>query len=115
MIKKNNHSVNKRVFRIDEECYVIYTGVEKDDHKPFLRIGTTEKPPIRLIPYLQTIILTELLPGNPLQDLVDIKNEYLREYIYLGGSSILPEYRKFLKIYHVEGPKTINYKKVANI
>jgi hypothetical protein len=114
MIEKNYQTEYKRVFRIDEECYLIYTGQEKDDYKPFLRIGTTKNLPIRLFPFLQTIILTELLPGNPLQDLVDVKNDYVNEYIYLGGSTILPHYRKFLKINHIEGPKTINYNKVAN-
>jgi hypothetical protein len=38
-IKMYNDEPNKRVFRVDRDCYVIFTGFSALDEKPFIRIG----------------------------------------------------------------------------
>ena len=38
-IKIYNDEPNKRVFRVDRDCYVIFTGFSALDEKPFIRIG----------------------------------------------------------------------------
>ena len=39
LIKMYNDEPNKRVFRVDRDCYVIFTGFSALDEKPFIRIG----------------------------------------------------------------------------
>ena len=37
-----SYPIDKRVFHIDDECYIIYLGSSREDYKPFLRIGNSE-------------------------------------------------------------------------
>jgi len=39
LIKMYNDEPNKRVFRVDRDCYVIFTGFSAFDERPFVRIG----------------------------------------------------------------------------
>ena len=57
-----------RVFRIDRECYVLYVGSENHRVRPFLRVGTSPALPDRLRPYIGTVVLTDRITGNPLEE-----------------------------------------------
>ena len=39
-----------RIFMVDPECFIIYTGSELDDPQPFIRIGNWAELPADLIP-----------------------------------------------------------------
>ena len=50
----------ERLFIIDRECFVIYTGNSLEDDKPFIRIGNYIDLPVDLIPLVENIVITDL-------------------------------------------------------
>jgi hypothetical protein len=66
-----------RLFRVDKECYIIYTGNSLADIGPFVRMGNSGWLPPDLRPLVHNVIITDLLPFN--LDL-ELSN-------FMGGSS----------------------------
>ncbi|MFW5795572.1 MAG: hypothetical protein ACOCV0_00075 [Alkalispirochaeta sp.] len=53
-----------RVFRIDEECYVLYMGSEERGVRPFLRIGTSRFLPEQIKRHIGSVVITDHLTGD---------------------------------------------------
>ncbi|MFP4383031.1 MAG: LysM peptidoglycan-binding domain-containing protein [Spirochaetia bacterium] len=99
----------KRVFHIDNECYIIYIGKDRQDLRPFLRVGTSDRIPKQILSDIYTVIVPNSLTGNPLYE---IRNESVREYRYIGDLEIIQPFRTFLETFKTK-PKAIeDYKHV---
>jgi hypothetical protein len=81
-----------RVFRIDRECYVVYVG--SDDHRvrPFLRVGTSPSLPDRIRPYVGTVVLSDRLTGNPLDEATTLGSSTRRRPDYTGSPDVVHAY-----------------------
>ncbi|MFW5694021.1 MAG: hypothetical protein ACOCYB_02555 [Alkalispirochaeta sp.] len=84
-----SNKVGGRVFRIDRECYVIYVG--SDDHRvrPFLRVGTSSHLPDRIRPYIGTVVLSDRVTGNPLQEAETVGAVGPRRPEYTGSPELV--------------------------
>ncbi len=82
-----------RLFIVDTECFIVFTGSSINDERPFIRIGTWYDLPVEIIPLIENVILTDRILGNPAHEQfnIDIKEPVANRYI--GGESII---RRFL-------------------
>jgi hypothetical protein len=92
----------ERVFRIDDECYIIYLGSDKDDLKPFLRIGNSQ----RITPYVvkgtYNIVITDSLTGNLALEPENMNRENSKENRYVGDKKITASLLKFIHQFEIE-------------
>ncbi len=91
-----------RLFIVDPECYVLFTGDSTDDLKPFIRIGNWINMPVELIPLIENIIITDSLLGNPSLEQFNIDIQLLRENRYIGSRNIVSRYLEFQKIFGLD-------------
>ena len=89
MSEPTSNKSGGRVFRIDRECYVIYVG--SDDHRvrPFLRVGTSSNLPDRIRPYIGTVVLSDRITGNPLQEAETVGAVGPRRPEYTGSPELV--------------------------
>ncbi|MEX2444991.1 MAG: hypothetical protein WD492_15425 [Alkalispirochaeta sp.] len=89
MSEPTSNKAGGRVFRIDRECYVIYVG--SDDHRvrPFLRVGTSPNFPDRIRPYIGTVVLSDRVTGNPLQEAETVGAVGPRRPEYTGSPELV--------------------------
>ncbi len=88
-------SDNDRLFIVDLECFIIYTGEELNDIRPFIRIGTWSDLPIKLIPLIENIIITDSLTGWPSQEQFNIDVRNFHDNRYIGKESALNRFLKY--------------------
>ncbi len=55
----NEYRGSDRLFKIDRDTLIIYTGKEKNDLRPFLRIGAGLNPPAGLLGNIENVVLPE--------------------------------------------------------
>jgi hypothetical protein len=91
-----------RLFIVDPECYIIFTGESKDDIQPFIRIGNWMDLPVKLIPLIENIIITDNLIGNPSHEQFNIDVRYLSTNRYIGGRSTVAKFLEFQKIFGLD-------------
>ena len=84
---------NDRLFIVDTECFIIFTGGSITDNRPFIRIGTWSDLPVEIIPLVENIIITDKILGNPALEQFNIDIRNFTSNRYIGGESIL---RRFL-------------------
>jgi len=82
-----------RLFIVDTECFIIFTGGSINDDRPFIRIGTWADLPVEIIPLVENIIISDKILGNPAMEQFNINVRSLVTNRYIGGESIL---RRFL-------------------
>ena len=71
-----------RLFRVDKGCYIIYTGNNPSDRRPFVRMGNSGWLPSELKPLIHNIIVTNLLPYDPALELSGLgKGSSRKRYI----------------------------------
>ena len=87
----------ERLFIIDRECFVIYTGNSLEDDKPFIRIGNYIDLPVDLIPLVENIVITDLIIGNPSHEQFNIDIKLLSTNRYIGSHQIVKKYLDFQK------------------
>ncbi|SIQ75854.1 hypothetical protein SAMN05920897_11474 [Alkalispirochaeta americana] len=56
--------IGNRLFRVDEECYVVYMGSQGYGVRPFLRIGTSSFLPEQIKRHIGSVVLTDHLTGD---------------------------------------------------
>ena len=65
--------MDKRVFRIDEGCYIIYTGQSSADNAAFLRIGTSAKVSGSIQKHIRYIVVNDAAAVDINMEKNDIK------------------------------------------
>lgn len=92
----------ERVFRIDDECYIIYLGSDRDDLKPFLRIGNSRRITPYVIKGTYNIVITDSVTGNPALEPENMNRENSRENRYVGDKKITASLQKFIHQFKIE-------------
>lgn len=72
-----------RVFRLDRDCLLVYTGRDPRDARPFLRIGSGQSMPPELLKHIENVVLTEQELGNAAQEL-----SWMKATLAAGGESV---------------------------
>jgi hypothetical protein len=88
-----------RIFAVDSECYIIFTGDSVQDNKPFIRIGNWIDLPAAIIPLTENIIITDSMTGNPSHEQFNIDIKYLPTNRYIGSHRALERYLDFQKAF----------------
>jgi hypothetical protein len=92
----------ERVFHIDDECYLLYLGSDRDDDRPFARIGNSRKLTGRMIDNISSIIITDSLTGNPLIEPENINPNAMGAVQYVGDKKTVQNYLDFIHNYNVQ-------------
>jgi hypothetical protein len=95
-------SDSDRLFIVDPECYIIFTGETTDDIKPFIRIGTWNDMPVELIPLIENIIITDSLIGNPAHEQFNIDVRHLPENRYIGSRAVVRKFFDYQRIFGLD-------------
>jgi len=98
----NIFTVKKRVFHIDDECYIIYLGSDPEDYKPFLRIGNSKRLTKEIISNIFNIVITESYTGNPILEPDNLNKDDIHGNRYVGDKVVVDRFLKFLGNYNVE-------------
>ncbi len=93
---------DERVFRLDDECYIVYIGKDREDYKPFLRIGTTEELPEEIRSLVYSVVVADTFPGSPIIERENFSKLVGTEIRYVGDPQTVERYKKFLR--HSELP-----------
>ncbi len=83
---------NDRLFIVDTECFIVFTGGSINDDRPFIRIGTWSDLPVEIIPLVENIIISDRILGNPALEQFNINVRNLTTNRYIGGESILKRF-----------------------
>jgi len=88
-----------RLFQVGRESYVIFTGEDASHKRSFLRIGDIGSIPAEALPYIEGIVCTHHILGNPIQE-----KEYLRSLAaqqrpyFAGVPAVLKRYKNFFNL-----------------
>ncbi len=93
---------DERIFRLDDECYIVYIGKDREDYKPFLRIGTTEELPEGIRSLVYSVVVADIFTGSPLVERENFSKLVGTETRYVGDPQTVKRYKKFLR--HSELP-----------
>ena len=91
-----------RLFIVDTECFIIFTGVSLNDDRPFIRIGTWYDLPVEIIPLVENIIVSDRILGNPSYEQFNIDVRHLEANRYIGGESILKRFLEYQRIFGLD-------------
>jgi hypothetical protein len=91
-----------RLFMVDRECYIIFTGTSLEDDRPFIRIGNYIDLPVEIIPLIENIVITDLLVGNPACEQFNIDIKQLPSNRYIGSRRVVSKYLGFQKIFGLD-------------
>ena len=84
MLDLFDRNPQSRVFQVDRECYIVYLGSDWEDYKPFLRLGTSTQLPSNLPPIVSSIIVPDVLTGNPLDEPASLGGSPSQDTHYIG-------------------------------
>ena len=90
-----------RLFILDPECFIIFTGDSLQDNQPFLRIGNWIDMPVKGIPLIENIIIPDLIIGNPAYEQFNIDIKTLSTNRYIGSKLIIKRYLDFQKLFEL--------------
>lgn len=91
-----------RLFIIDRECYIIFTGTALTDERPFIRLGNFIDLPVEIIPQIENIVITDLLVGNPAFEQFNIDVRTLSQNRYIGSLPVVNRYLDFQKVFGLD-------------
>lgn len=91
-----------RLFILDNECYIIFTGDSIEDDKPFIRIGNWINLPVEIIPLIENIIIPDLIIGNPSHEQFNIDVNFLATNRYIGSELIVKRYLDFQRSFELD-------------
>jgi hypothetical protein len=90
-------SDHDRLFVVDHECCILYTGESTDDLNPFIRVGTWHRMPAEVVPLVENIIIPDQFFGDPLSEARNVDISRLRENRFIGSRQTLKRYLAFQK------------------
>ncbi len=108
-MEKSTYPAIERVFRIDDECYIVYLGSDIEDYKPFLRIGNSKKLKDEVISNTHNIVVTESYTGNPVLEPQNLNKLDLHANRYVGEKGTVDRFLKFLENYSIETKNVAHY------
>lgn len=116
MLEIFDRNPSSRVFHVDQECYVLYLGSHWDDYKPFLRVGTSVHLPAGLPPIVSSIVVPDVLTGNPMDESESLAGDATPDTHYVGDVKTINKLKKFLKqeTIAVEGLKKADHEEDDN-
>ncbi|MCG8452168.1 MAG: hypothetical protein MI717_03170 [Spirochaetales bacterium] len=100
-----------RIFRIGRECYVVYLGKERDDIRPFLRIGNARDIPEEVHKAVGTTVVTDDHVGNPLLEILHAPRFSGR---YLGDTGVVDAIRLFFESFDLPTDELTDYRQVKD-
>ncbi len=95
-------SDHDRLFIVDYECFIIFTGDTLDDDKPFIRIGNWINLPVDIIPFIENIIITDGIIGIPSYEQFNIDVRYLSSNRYIGSKHIIKRFLDYQKMFGID-------------
>ena len=95
-----------RLFRVDRGCYIIYTGNTPSDRRPFVRMGNSGWLPSELKSLIGNVIVTNLLPYDPVLELSGFGNGSSRKR-YIGEGNPLNHVLGFLESSKVDSKSIV--------
>jgi hypothetical protein len=105
--------IDNRVFHIDNECYIVYVGTDRNDYKPFLRIGNSSKLTQKIISHVYNIVVTDSYTGIPTLEAGNINKLRPKANQYVGDRQTVGKFLEFLKNYIPETDKISQYRDVS--
>lgn len=96
MLEIFDQNPQSRVFHVDRECYVVYLGSHWEDYRPFLRLGTSTGLPADLPPIVSTIVVPDVLTGNPLDEAKCLAGDATPETHYVGDVATVEHMKRFV-------------------
>jgi len=87
-------ALEERIFHIDDECYLFYLGSDRDDDRPFARIGNSIKLTGNVISNISSIIITDSITGDPLLEPVNINPDNINALRYVGDKKTVSAIKK---------------------
>ncbi len=93
---------NDRLFIVDNECFIIFTGDTIEDDKPFIRIGTWADLPVQCIPLIENIIIPDEIIGNPVNEQFNIDSKNSSQTKFIGTKSIVKSYVDFQALFNLD-------------
>jgi hypothetical protein len=108
------YPLERRVFHVDDECYIVYLGSSRDDYKPFLRIGNSRRLDEKVTPYIYTIVVTDSLTGDLLLEPRNINRKELNENRYVGSGERVERMLDFLKLYGLRTENIPHYREFTS-
>jgi len=81
-----------RLFIVDTECFIIFTGDSIQDDRPFIRIGTWMDLPVEIIPLIENIIITDSIKGDPSHEQFNIEIRHFQSNRYIGSEISLKRF-----------------------
>lgn len=96
MLEIFDQNPQSRVFHIDNECYIVYLGSHWEDYRPFLRLGTSSDLPDNLPPIISTIVVPDVLTGNPLDEAACLAGDATQETHYVGDVETVEVFKNFV-------------------
>jgi len=91
----------ERIFHVDKECYLFYLGSDKDDDRPFARIGNSKKLTDVIIKNTSSIIITDSITGDPLLEPMNINPDKMGAVRYVGDKKTVQNYLNFIHNYNI--------------
>jgi len=91
-----------RLFIVDTECFIIFTGESLNDDRPFIRIGTWYDLPVEIISLVENIIVSDKILGNPSYEQFNIDVRHLEANRYIGSESILKRFLDYQRIFGLD-------------
>jgi hypothetical protein len=91
-----------RLFIVDTECFIIFTGESLNDDRPFIRIGTWYDLPVEIISLVENIIVSDKILGNPSYEQFNIDVRHLESNRYIGSESILKRFLDYQRIFGLD-------------
>ncbi len=95
-------SDSDRLFMLDHECFVIFTGDTFEDEKPFIRIGNWMHLPVEIIPLIENIIITDRMAGNPSLEQFNIDIMHLATNRYIGSRASVKKFLDFQGLFGLD-------------
>ncbi len=86
------HIESDRVFIIDHDCFIIYTGSGYAEQRPFIRLGSSHALPREVIPLIDCIVLSEKVCASPQAELFNIDSVEPSKNRYFGSKQALDLY-----------------------
>jgi len=100
-----------RIFRIGQECYIAYLGNDRNDVRPFLRVGNTKNIPNEVHEVVNTTVISDDHVGNPLQEIL-VANQFHGKY--LGDTGVVATIRRFFRSFDLPVDDVADYRQIKD-